>query len=149
MLEMVRCDVRLDVPGWVTQIVITSGDTGDDVCAPVGPGMLWHQHPLRDESMITIIPRLTGLPESALALVPSDLSGRPLSSLVSHPILDPLGLVVRKVSVHENGRDEKEVWLVTFENGPVATSLAEAAAAYDEDTDAHREGSACVTHHRP
>jgi hypothetical protein len=127
LLLTVECEVRLDLPGWPDPIVITAGDTHDDVCGPVGPGMMWARDPMTDAPQIRVYVAATGLPETVLGLIPERIEGRALRHLVSHPVLDGMDIVVDRVRMSS----DRTQWHIEISGAPAEVTLREAARLYE------------------
>jgi hypothetical protein len=121
LLDKVGIETSIHHPFWPDKIEIKHGDTKDDVCAPVAPGMLWRLNPLTDKAEIAVNLKSTGLPEAILAQLPEKLSKQRLQFLVSHPVLNPINLGIEKVEVLTN-----EEWVIQINNEPSVTSLRNA-----------------------
>lgn len=130
LLEKVGCDASVETPLWYEPIDTNIGDTGYDVCGPAGPGMLWHPDPMTDEATLTIMPSLTGISDTILAIMPDRLRGGRLADVVSHPVLDPLDLRVRQLRIGDDPMGRGERWTLWFENAPAQVALADAATDY-------------------
>lgn len=128
LLHTVECGVTVEIEGWPDKLDITRGDTRDDICGPVAPGMMWTRDSMTGDPQIRVVVSHTGLPDTVLALLPDRLAGRPLRELVSHPVLDVLDVRIKGVGVAHSGL----TWTIDLSGAPRAVTLREAARLYEQ-----------------
>lgn len=135
LLERISCIVEVVHPYWKERLTAHANGIRDGFIhmrlrAPIAPGLIWRSVPMQaSQTRIIIDPPLTGLPDTLLIGLHERMMGRPLSELVSHPVTDPLGMVITAVvdPATDDGRLEVHLHPV-----PAAVTLDEAASAAEE-----------------
>lgn len=120
LLDLVDQEAGIQLTGWPDKLVITSGDTKDDVAGLLAPGMLWRVGPLSDMAEIWMKPEHAGLPETILARLPERFTGRPLREMVSHPVTDRYDIRIREFVCVGDGD-----WTISIEGVPPLTTLGD------------------------
>lgn len=103
LLERLSCLVEVIHPHWTDRLTaysdgIRDGFTHMRLRAPMARGVVWHSAPTNSSSTrIRIDTALSGLPDTVFIGLHERMLGAPLSNLISHPVTDPLGLVIAAV----------------------------------------------------
>ncbi len=133
LLERISCIAEIEHPHWRSVLSAsacqTKGEWHMRLRAAMAPGVIWRgTRGTGYDSEIRIDPALAGIPETVLACLHERQVGRPLAEIVSHPLTDPLGLAVTRITEMGEG-----ILYVRLDAPPGAANLLAAAEAWNQD----------------